>query len=56
MWLPFLRESTAISAAARAGGRPRAARRKVTFMPQMQELLAKSYRDFKEGSIVKAPF
>src|SRR5438067_7696601 len=28
-------------------------RRFITFMAQMQELLAKSYRDFREGSIVK---
>src|SRR3978361_666356 len=33
--------------------RLRATRRKLTVMLQMQELLAKSYRDFKEGSIVK---
>src|SRR5438045_8727583 len=33
--------------------RPRAARRKLTAMLQMQELLASSYREFKEGSIVK---
>src|SRR5215210_3924047 len=33
--------------------RLRAARRKLTLMLQMQDLLAKSYRDFKEGSIVK---
>jgi small subunit ribosomal protein S1 len=33
--------------------RPRAARRKLTTMLQMQDLLAQSYREFKEGSIVK---
>ena len=33
--------------------RLRAARRKLTAMLQMQDLLAKSYREFKEGSIVK---
>ncbi len=33
--------------------RPRAARRKLTAMLQMQDLLAQSYREFKEGSIVK---
>src|SRR5256712_7598912 len=33
--------------------RPRAASRNLTAMLQMQELLAQSYREFKEGSIVK---
>src|SRR6266403_1396701 len=33
--------------------RLRAARRKLTLMLQMQDLLANSYREFKEGSIVK---
>jgi small subunit ribosomal protein S1 len=49
----FCGEAWRWSPALKTENRLRAGRRKLTAMLQMQELLAKSYRDFKEGSIVK---
>ena len=53
MCSPFLRESPAVVAGAETEYWLRASRRKLTVMLQMQDLLAKSFREFKEGSIVK---
>src|SRR4051812_43536470 len=60
MFSPFLRESTANVAAvelrqntwSRCRIRPQG-KLAANLMAQMQELLAKSFREFKEGSIVK---
>jgi len=50
---PFCGKARRLALALRQKIGHRAARRKLTLMPQMQELLAKSFREFKEGSIVK---